>query len=316
MSDPGVQDYDVVVVGAGIAGLTAAATASAFGLRVVVLEQLGPGGQLLDTTVVDCEFDLMAERPAADLAAAVMERAMNAGAALEFATVSKLATGDRHVLETDAGSYSARAVILAMGATPLRLDIPGESQFAGRGVSYCVPCDGPLFRDQPVVLLGAGRYAAKEANELSELASEITVVSLDDGRSDRAWADSLEIGGKLHLIRDARAVSIDGDADGVRSVRLADSDREWQLSTRAIFVCAGRAPASELVQSIVELDADGRILTDSSLNTGITGLYAAGDIRAHSPERLISAAADGVTAATAVARRAASQPPLSPYTSS
>ncbi|HEX3803096.1 MAG TPA: FAD-dependent oxidoreductase [Solirubrobacteraceae bacterium] len=303
MSDPDTEGYDVVVVGAGIAGLTTAATAAGLGLRVVVLEQLGPGGQFLETAVVDDV--LLGEQPAMDLAAAVMERAMDAGATLEFAAATKLVTGDRHTVEAHGATYSAAAVVLAMGSTSRRVDIPGENEFAGRGVSYCVACDGPLFSGQPVVMLGAGRYAAREAHELRQFVSELTVVSLDDGRSDTRWVESLEVGDNLRLIADAKPVSIDGDGTGVSGIRLAAADREWQLEARGIFVCAGRVPAIDLVRSSVDLDAAGRIVVDASLNVGTPGLYAVGDIRTHSPERLISAAADGVTAATAIASRIA-----------
>jgi thioredoxin reductase (NADPH) len=182
MSDPEAQQFDVVVVGAGIAGLSAATTAAGLGLSVVVLEQLGPGGQLLDSSTV--QDDELGEQPAADLAAAAMERAMDAGAVLEFTNASKLVPGERHLVETDAGTYSGAAVVLAMGSTPSRVEIPGEVEFAGRGVSYCVACDGPLFSGKPVVLLGAGRYAAKEAQELREFVSQITVISLDDSDAE------------------------------------------------------------------------------------------------------------------------------------
>jgi thioredoxin reductase (NADPH) len=299
MSDADVQGYDVVVVGAGIAGLSAAATAAASGLRVVIFEQLGPGGQLLDTAMV--QDDELGQQPAADLAAAAMERAMDAGAVFEFAAVSKITVADKHVVEADSGDFSAAAVILAMGSTPLHVNIPGEDEFAGRGVSYCVACDGPLFSGKPVVMLAAGRYAAQEADELRQLVSEITVVSLDEDGSEAGWLEELEVGGNLKLIRGARPVAIEGGGGSVSGVRLAQNDREWQLDSLGVFVCAGRAPATDLVRAIVELDAEGRIVVDESLNAGTPGLYAVGDIRAQSPERLSNAAADGVTAANAIA---------------
>ncbi len=299
MSDAEIQSHDVIVIGAGIAGLSAAATAAGLGLRVAVLEQLGPGGQLLESTVV--HDSVLGSQPAPDLAAAMMERAMDAGATLEFAAADRLVPGDLHLVETDGASYLAPAVVLAMGSTPLKIGIPGEEEFAGRGVSYCVACDGPLFSAQPVVMLASGQYAGQEADELRQLVSELTVVSLENGRSD-GWAESLRVGGNLRLIFDATPVSIEGDDGTVCQVRLAGADGELQVETRGVFVCAGRVPATDLVSSIVKLDEHGRIAVDASLNAGVPGLYAVGDIRAHAPERLISAAADGVVAAAAIAR--------------
>jgi len=298
MSDPEAQRFDVVVVGAGIAGLSAATTAAGLGLSVVVLEQLGPGGQLLDSSTV--QDDELGEQPAADLAAAAMERAMDAGAVLEFTNASKLVPGERHLVETDAGIYSGAAVVLAMGSTPSRVEIPGEVEFAGRGVSYCVACDGPLFSGMPVVLLGAGRYAAKEAQELREFVSQITVISLDDSDAEVGSAGSLETGGNLQLIRGAKPVSIEGEGS-VSGIRVIHEDRELQLDALGVFVCAGRTPATDLVRELVELDLEGRIVVDDSLNAGRPGLYAVGDVRAHSPQRISSAAADGVTAANSIA---------------
>jgi thioredoxin reductase (NADPH) len=298
MSDTETPSHDVIVIGAGIAGLSAAATAAGLGLHVVVLEQLGPGGQLLESTVV--HDSVLGSQPAPDLAAAMMERAMDAGATLEFAAAARLLTADLHLVQTDGASYRAPAVVLAMGSTPLKVGIPGEDEFAGRGVSYCVACDGPLFSGQPVVMLASGQYAVQEADELSQLVSELTVVNLENGRSD-GWEESLRVEGNLRLIVDARPVSIEGDDGIVSQVRLAGADGELQVKTRGVFVCAGRAPATDLVSSIVNLDEHGRIAVDASLNAGIPGLYAVGDIRAHAPGRLISAAADGVVAATAIA---------------
>jgi thioredoxin reductase (NADPH) len=190
-------------------------------------------------------------------------------------------------------------VILATGARPARLDIPGELEFSGQGVSYCVSCDGPLFREDSVVMLAGGTYAGKEAHELCELAANVTVVTLDDG----AWAEVLRPAENLRVIRDSSAVAIEGDASGVRGVRLAGSEREWQVDARGVFVCAGYEPVSELVSTIVELDPGRRIVTDGSLETSVPGVYAVGDVRAYSPLRLLGAAADGITAATAIASR-------------
>jgi thioredoxin reductase (NADPH) len=291
------HEHDVVVVGAGIAGLTAATTASSLGLQTVVLEQLGPGGQLLNATSVDSELDSH-ERPAAELAALAAERAMDAGATIEFAEATLLVAGaERHVVETDSGKHAAPVVVLATGARPRQLGLPGEVELAGQGVSYCVSCDGPLFHGRPVVLLGGGMYAAKEAQELQELASEVTVVPVDDG----SWADALEQTRTIRVVRGATPLVIEGDAEGVSGLRVAENGREEQLTARGVFVCAGYTPASELAAGVVELDQDGRILTCASLETSVPGIYAVGDVRAHSTQRLLGAAADGLVAATAIA---------------
>jgi thioredoxin reductase (NADPH) len=291
------HEYDVVVVGAGIAGLSAAAATASMGLRTVALEQLGPGGQLLNTTSVDLELDLH-ERPAAELAALAAERAMDAGAVIDFAEATTLVIGaERHVVEAENDRYAGRAVIVATGARARKLGLPGEVELAGQGVSYCVSCDGPLFHGRPVVMLGGGAYAAKEARELQEYASEVTVVPVDDG----SWADTLERAQAVRIVAGATPLGIESDDEGVSAVRVATNGGEEQIVARGVFVCAGYTPASDITAGLLELDKDGRIVTDPSLVTSVPGIYAVGDVRAHSTCRVLGAAADGLVAATAIA---------------
>lgn len=297
----GMDDtYDIVIIGAGVAGLTAALTAARLGRSSLVLIPLMPGGQLATIDKIE-DFPGFPQGVAGyDLGPMLQEQAMNAGAACRMAEATALTpAGDAWTVTTTEGDVTARAVILATGAKIRALGIPGEERLTGKGVSQCASCDGPILKGKPVVVVGAGDSGLQEALALAEFGGTVTVV-------DRAAAPAAQESYRKRVaehpkitVRTGIAVEeILGD-DVVTGARVSGAET---IAAEAVFVYAGLAPESTLVAGLVELDASGHVPVDASMRTTRKLLYAAGDVRAGAAGQAITAAADGSIAATTAHR--------------
>ncbi len=279
--------WDVVVIGAGPAGLAAARGVAERGLSCLCLDRLGPGGALMNLGALRHCPDLPPGATGPDLAAQLIEVATEAGAELGFAEVRALRRGDGcWVVETEEEAHTARAVVLATGLAPGRLGVPGEERFEGRGLSHCAACDGPLYRGQPVVVAGDDEWAWLEAEALAAIASAVTLVH-------EAPPAAPPPPGVLPV--PGRIAALEGEA-GLEAVVTGDGRR---IPARAVFVQTGRAPALTFAAGLVGCDASGHPLVDGAMRAGPAGLYAVGDLRAGSSRRLASALADGLRAAAA-----------------
>lgn len=278
--------WDIVIIGGGASGLTAAATAAGTGLSTLLIDRMGGGGELMNLGPL---HDLDEPRTGPDLAARLLEEAITAGAELGVAEVTGLApeqAGWR--IATDGETHHARAVILAIGLAPGTLGLANEQAFEGRGLSHCAACDGPLFPGEPVVVAGADRWARQEARELAAIASKVTLVT------QGAPAPAID----NVTIFPGRIVALEGD-NGLDSVLVQPDGGGGQqrISTQAVFVQTGRIPALDFAPATLARDKDGRVVTDATLQTSLPGLFAAGDARAGSPQTLAAAMADGRRAA-------------------
>lgn len=291
-------DWDVAVVGAGIAGLTAARVAAEAGLRVVAYDRMAPGGQLVNLTAVhDYPGPGQAAGSGPDVMAGLVGQAEAAGVSMSFAEVTGVRGGTPVRLETTDGEVTAGAVVVATGLGAGRLGLPGEEALVGRGVSTCAGCDGPLFRGRAVAVVGSDEWTAEEALELAGLASGVTVlVPGEPGWSAErarrlAEADDVEVltGAEVTGLRD------EGVLSGV-VVRTADGERE--LAVTGLFPYVGRRGPAGLVTG-VPADAAGRLLAEDGTRTAVGGVFVAGDARAGSTETLSAAAADGEAAGAA-----------------
>lgn len=280
---------DVVVIGGGAAGLCAAAAAARFGLSCVLIDRMGGGGELMNLGAL---HDLDESLTGPDLAARLLEDAVAAGADLVIGEVTALAPeGGGWRVSTDDGQHDCRAVILALGLAPGRLGVEGEEEYEARGLSHCAACDGPLYRGQPVVVAGAGRWAVAEALELAAIASEVTVVSQGDAAPE---ADGFKVvAGKI--------VALQGQAglDAVM-VQLPDGSAPRRVPAQAVFVQTGRRPAAGFAPAGLACDADGRLIADDARQCSLPGLFAAGDARAGAERTLRFAMEDGRRAAAGV----------------
>ena len=298
-----MQHADVVVIGAGVAGLTAAMIAAGHGVSTHVVEQLAPGGQVATIEKVQNLPGFPDGIAGYELGPLLQQQAEAAGAVVQLDSVSAVAAGDGIYLVICAEEeIVARAVIIAAGSSLRKLGILGEAEFTGRGVSHCASCDGPLFKGQPVTVVGGGDSAFDEALVLAGYASEVTVIHRGSAPSARPAAIAqLAALPNVRILADAEVVVIEGDTrvTGVAIRRGAETEHR---PCRAVFAYTGLEPRSSFLQGIVALDAGGHILTDLMMRASRPGLFAAGDIRAGSVRLLASVAGDAATAAISAVR--------------
>ncbi|HEY8288030.1 MAG TPA: NAD(P)/FAD-dependent oxidoreductase [Acetobacteraceae bacterium] len=284
--------WDILVIGGGAAGLSAAAAAAGLGLSCAVIDRMGGGGELMNLGPL---HDIDEPLPGPDLTARLLEDAMTAGAALEVGEVSHLAqAGDLWRVTTDGGQHDARAVILAIGLAPGTLGLADEGDYEARGLSHCAACDGPLYRGDPVVVAGAGRWAVQEARDLAEIASAVSLVT--QGGAVPA-SDGFTV---IH----GRIAGLEGTS-GLDAVLVQPDDGTdmRRVATQAVFVQTGRRPAAGFAPHDLARDPDGRFVTDDTQQTNLPGLYAAGDARAGAERSLVFAMEDGRRAAVAACAR-------------
>lgn len=301
-----MPDWDIAVIGAGAAGLSAATTAAAAGAATLLLDRMGGGGELMNLG------DIPGHAPGPDLAASLLEGAIAAGAELAIAEVEALrATPDGWRIETDGETHTARAVILAPGLAPGSLGLAEETSFEGQGLSHCATCDGPLYAGQAVVVTGADPWAVREARELIALGCAVTL--LTQGDPVPATAPCPVLDGRITALIGTPGL----EAIIVRETRAdAPSDHQEEgrrLPARAVFVQSGRRPALGFAPAELARDAEGRIITDAEGRTNLANLLAAGDARAGGARTLVAARDDGRKAAMrAIADRSVEAPPATP----
>jgi thioredoxin reductase (NADPH) len=298
-----MQHADVVIIGAGVAGLTAAMIAAGHGVSVLVVEQLAPGGQVATIEAIR-NFPGFPDGIAGyELGPLLQQQAEAAGALVQLDSVSAITPeGDAYRVICAEDEIVARAVIIAAGSSLRKLAIAGETEFAGRGVSHCASCDGPLFKGQPVVVVGGGDSAFDEALVLAGHASEVTVIHRGAHPSARGSA-IVQLAALPHvrIVADAELVAIEGDTK-VAGVVIRRGAVTEQRPCRAVFAYIGLEPRSGFLQDLVATDAEGHIVTDLMMCTSRPGLFAAGDIRAGSVNMLASVAGDAATAAISAVR--------------
>ena len=297
-----MQDFDVVIVGAGVAGLTAAMAAARHGLKVVVIDQIGVGGRISTAERIE-NFPGFPQGVAGhELGPLLHEQAEGAGASFMLDTVTVIEPGQQHIVRAASEIFRAGAVIIAAGSVPRSLGIAGEERLRGRGVSHCASCDGPFFKGQEVGVVGGSDAALDEALVLAEHAAQVTV--FHRGPALRAQHTLVErASGKVSIVLDTVVEEILGD-DAVTGVRLRDitSGATRMQALKALFVQVGAEPNTAFLRGVVALDPMGHIETDAMMRTSVAGIFAAGDIRKSSVAQLAAVAGDGATAAVAAFR--------------
>lgn len=295
-------EFDIVVVGAGIAGVTAALTAARLGRTTLVLTGDVLGGHLLNIERIDGYPGFPEGVPGYDLLPMAQEQAAAAGAEFAMTGLTALERVDAAWrIETAGADYAARSVILATGTRLRDLGIAGESLLRGKGVSQCASCDAPLLRERPVVVAGGGDSALQEALTLAEQCSSVTIVHLGENLiAQTAYRTLVEQHPKISLQPECEITEILGDTvvEGVR-VSHGGTAATQDLACAGVFVFVGLQANTTFVDDRSILDADDRILTDLRLRTGIEGLLAAGTVRAGSAGRAAAAAGEGTAAALA-----------------
>ncbi len=297
-----MQDFDLVIVGAGVAGLTAAMVAARHGLKVVAVDQMGVGGRISTAERIDNVPGFPQGIAGHEFGPLLHEQAEAAGASVLLDTITAIEPGDRHIVRGTAETLRAGAVIVAAGSSPRALGIPGEERLTGHGVSHCASCDGPFFKGQEVGVVGGGDAALDEALVLSEHAARVTV--FHRGPKLRAQRTLVErAGGKVSIALGTVVEEIVGE-DEVAGVRLRDvtNGATRTQGLKGLFVYVGAEPNTAFLCGVVALDPAGHIETDAMMRTSVAGIYAVGDIRQSSVAQLAAVAGDGATAAVAAYR--------------
>jgi thioredoxin reductase (NADPH) len=299
------RQFDIAVVGAGIAGLTAGLTAARLGRTTLVLTGDVLGGQLLSIEKVDGYPGFPEGVPGYDLCPMAQEQAADAGAEFSATEASRLeVAGDSWRLATGEGDVIARAVVLAIGCSLRELGVPGEERLRGRGVSHCATCDAPLLRNRMTVVVGGGDSGLQEALTLAEHAARVIILEQSAALTGQAvYRDRVTAHPKIEVRCNTTVEDVLGD-DKVSAVRIRDmtAGTASDLEAAGVFVYTGLKPNTALVQGQLGFDATGAIATDASMRTALKGLFAAGTVRSGSPGRAVSAAGDGTVAAIAIDR--------------
>ena len=289
--------YDLIILGAGPAGLTAGIYAARGGLNAVIVESKAVGGQAALTAEIE-NYPGFASVSGYELVSLMQAQCEALGVSFVFdAPVTLSLDGDVKRVETAySGTLEARAVILATGALPRTLGLERESELMGGGVSYCATCDGAFFRGKPVAVVGGGNTAVEDALYLEKFASEVYLIHRRDAlRADAILADRVKNSG-VHIVWDSVVTALDGDKK-LQSVTLKNvkSGDTSSLAVNGLFVAVGQKPATEGLTG-VELDG-GYVVTDSEMRTSLPGVFAAGDVRKKTLRQVVTAAADGAVAA-------------------
>ncbi|MDY6850202.1 MAG: thioredoxin-disulfide reductase [Thermodesulfobacteriota bacterium] len=296
--------FDVVIIGGGPAGLTAGLYTSRARLETLLVERMIPGGQVMTTTKVENYPGFPGGIDGPDLMMRFQEHCQEFGLRIETGEVEGLEDqGEYKVLMIDGEPVKARAVIIATGAEPRKLGVTGESEFTGRGVSYCATCDGAFFRDATVAIVGGGDTAAEEALFLTRFAKKVYLIHRrDELRATAILQDRVLKNEKVEPVWNAEVTEIKGDNSGMKSVQLKDrvSGEERTLDLEGMFIAIGVTPKAQFLAELLELDSEGYIHTDTECRTSIPGVFAAGDVRKKILKQIATAVGDGAIAAIMV----------------
>lgn len=295
----GKHVYDMIVVGGGPGGYTAALYAARSGLDTLVLEKLSAGGQMALTEAIDNYPGFEEGIDGFTLAEKMQHQAERFGAKSEYAEVERVdLAASPKVLETSAGVFYGRTVALATGAGPRELGLANEAALTGRGVAYCAACDGMRYRGRTVVVVGGGNSAAGDALALSRVAKKVILVHRRDSlRATKVYHEPLMRAENMEFRWNSAVTELLG-GDRLTGVRLRDlrTGEETQLDCDGVFISVGRTPATELVQGQLELDRGGYIVADETTKTSLPGVYAVGDVRTKPLRQVVTAVADGAMA--------------------
>lgn len=295
----GAHVYDMVVVGGGPGGYTAALYAARAGLDTLVLEKLSAGGQMAQSDRIDNYPGFEEGIDGFSLAEKMRRQAERFGAKSEYAEVTRLElAAEPKALETSEGTFRGRTVVYAAGAAPRELGVAGEAELAGRGVAYCAACDGMFYKGKTVVVVGGGNSAAADALLLSRVAKKVILVHRRDTlRAERAYHQPLRSRENVEFRWNSTVTEL-LRGDRLTGVRLKNvlNGEEHAVACDGVFISVGRRPATDLVRGQLALDPGGYIAADETTRTSVPGVYAVGDVRTKPLRQIVTAVSDGAAA--------------------
>ena len=296
--------YDVIIIGGGPAGLTAALYTSRNKHSTLLIEKGLIGGNINEAEKVDNYPGFPKGIGGMELTALMHEQALLYGTEVVNDEVTYVNIEDNiRTVKTTQGDYSAKALIITGGSERQKLNVPGEKEFSGKGVSYCATCDGPFFRDKRVAVVGGGNAALYEALHIAKFASNVSIIHRRDQlRATPVVQDKVFAEPKINVIWNSVVKEVQGEIF-VNKLKLADvkSNKESFLEIDGVFVAIGLVPNTSYLKNIVPLNDKGYIIVNNKMETGVPGIFAAGDIRENSIRQVIAAAGDGAVAAISAA---------------
>ena len=289
--------YDLIIIGAGPAGLTSAIYATRSNKSVLVLEANTYGGQIVTTDKID-NYPATPHISGYDFATSLYNQAVELGAEVKFEKAIDIINGEIKEVVTNKKAYQAKAVIVAIGVRNRKLNINGEEKFTGKGVSYCATCDGSFYKNEVVAVIGAGDTAFEEANYLSDICKKVYLIHRNETfKANPRLTKKVKNKDNVEFILNTNVISINGK-DKVTDVDIRDNeDNISNLKVDGIFIAIGQIPENNILTKDLKLDENGYIKSDDNLKTNIDGIYVAGDIRPKSLRQLVTATSDGAIAA-------------------
>lgn len=299
------QIYDIVIIGAGPAGLSAALYAGRARMKTLLVEKEKDGGQIVITAEIENYPGCLEEESGPSLIERMSKQAAHFGAEKVYDTVTEVDfSGKIKKLKGQKNEYFAKTVILATGASPRLIGCPGEKEFVGKGVSYCATCDASFFEDMEIFVVGGGDTAVEEALYLTKFGRKVTIIHRrDELRAAKSIQEKAMANPKMNFIWDSVVKEIKGDGilnsmvlENVKTGELTEIQADEEDMTFGLFVFVGFTPKTQLFQGVVEME-NGYVITDDDMRTSIPGVFAAGDLRVKSLRQVVTAAADGAIAA-------------------
>jgi len=294
------NEYDVVIIGGGPAGLSAGLYTSRARLRTLLIEKGAVGGQITNAELIENYPGFPRGISGMELGQLIHEQATKYG--LETLTAEATALelqGEKKVVITTQGKFTARAIIIASGSERRKLGIPGEKEFTGKGVSYCATCDGPFFKDRTVAVVGGGNAAITEALHLTKFAARVKVIHRrGELRATRILQEKASSEPKIEFLWNTEVEGIEGK-DRVKRLNLSNTltGEKSALDVAGVFVAIGLKPNTDFLKGVLPIDDAGYIVTNEKMETPVAGIFAAGDVRLNSARQSVTAAGDGATAA-------------------
>ena len=288
--------YDIIIIGAGPAGLTAALYALRANKKVLVLEAKAYGGQIVNASNVE-NYPGIKNISGFDFATNLYNQVKDLSGEIKFETVIRIEE-DKKVI-TNKGEYTTKSIIIATGAENRKLNIDKESEFVGRGVSYCATCDGAFYKDKEVAIVGGGNTALEDAIYLSDIAKKVYLIHRrDEFRGESKYLEEIKSKNNIELVLNSNVTKLNGE-ELLTSIEVTNNDNETKnIEVSGLFIAVGQSPKNEIFSNIIELDDKGYIKSTDGVHTNKEGIYVAGDTRVKDLRQLTTAVSDGSIAAT------------------
>jgi thioredoxin reductase (NADPH) len=294
------KEYQLIILGGGPAGLTAGLYVARNKINALLIEKAMMGGLAVYAELIENYPGFPEGIGGYELGELMFKQAEKFGLKSQIAEINGLdLKGPQKIIKTSEGDFTARAVIIALGSERINLNVPGEKEYVGRGVSYCATCDAAFFRNKEVAVVGGGNSAVSEAIHLAKFASKVSLIHRrDKWRATPVFVDKASAEPKINFMLNTTVDAVEGE-ENVKQLKLNNvvSGQKSILPVSGVFVAVGQKPNTGLVKDVVKLDSTGYIVTNEMMETGLPGVFAAGDIRSNSIRQCVSAAGDGATAA-------------------